>query len=25
MIRVILTDIEGTTSSISFVHDVLFP
>lgn len=25
MIRVILTDIEGTTSSISFVHDTLFP
>ncbi|HET8850349.1 MAG TPA: acireductone synthase [Marinobacter sp.] len=25
MIRVILTDIEGTTSSMSFVHDVLFP
>lgn len=25
MIRVILTDIEGTTSSITFVHDVLFP
>lgn len=25
MIRFILTDIEGTTSSISFVHDVLFP
>ena len=25
MIRVVLTDIEGTTSSISFVHDVLFP
>jgi len=25
MIRVILTDIEGTTSSVSFVHDVLFP
>ena len=25
MIQVILTDIEGTTSSISFVHDVLFP
>jgi|SRR5690554_569673 len=25
MIRVILTDIEGTTSAISFVHDVLFP
>ncbi|WP_148862405.1 acireductone synthase [Marinobacter fonticola] len=25
MIGVILTDIEGTTSSISFVHDVLFP
>ncbi len=24
-IQVILTDIEGTTSSISFVHDVLFP
>lgn len=24
-IRAILTDIEGTTSSISFVHDVLFP
>lgn len=23
--RAILTDIEGTTSSISFVHDVLFP
>ena len=23
--RVILTDIEGTTSSISFVKDVLFP
>ncbi len=25
MIRVVLTDIEGTTSSISFVKDVLFP
>ena len=25
MIRVILTDIEGTTSSISFVHEVLVP
>lgn len=25
MIRVILTDIEGTTTSLSFVHDVLFP
>ncbi|GGC79953.1 acireductone synthase [Marinobacter halophilus] len=25
MIRVVLTDIEGTTSSISFVHEVLFP
>lgn len=25
MVRCILTDIEGTTSSISFVHDVLFP
>ncbi len=25
MIRAILTDIEGTTSSIAFVHDVLFP
>lgn len=25
MIRNILTDIEGTTSSISFVHEVLFP
>ena len=25
MIRAILTDIEGTTSSLSFVHDVLFP
>ncbi len=24
-IKVILTDIEGTTSSIKFVHDVLFP
>ncbi|MEO8746144.1 MAG: acireductone synthase [Rhodanobacter sp.] len=24
-IRVIVTDIEGTTSSIGFVHDVLFP
>lgn len=24
-IRAIVTDIEGTTSSISFVHDVLFP
>ena len=24
-IRAILTDIEGTTSSISFVKDVLFP
>lgn len=23
--RVVLTDIEGTTSAISFVHDVLFP
>lgn len=25
MIRVIITDIEGTTSSIAFVHQVLFP
>jgi len=25
MTRAILTDIEGTTSSLSFVHDVLFP
>ncbi len=25
MIRGILTDIEGTTSSLSFVHDTLFP
>jgi len=25
MIRAILTDIEGTTSSIDFVHEVLFP
>ena len=25
MIQAILTDIEGTTSSLSFVHDVLFP
>jgi enolase-phosphatase E1 len=25
MIRAILTDIEGTTSSLSFVHDTLFP
>lgn len=25
MIRAILTDIEGTTSSIAFVHEVLFP
>ena len=25
MTRAILTDIEGTTSSISFVRDVLFP
>ena len=25
MIRFILTDIEGTTTSISFVHEVLFP
>lgn len=25
MIRAIVTDIEGTTSSIAFVHDVLFP
>ncbi|MBI5137750.1 MAG: acireductone synthase [Nitrospirae bacterium] len=25
VIRAVLTDIEGTTSSISFVHDVLFP
>ncbi len=25
MVKVILTDIEGTTSSISFVRDVLFP
>lgn len=24
-IRAVITDIEGTTSSISFVHDVLFP
>lgn len=25
MIRAIVTDIEGTTSDISFVHNVLFP
>ena len=25
MIKAILTDIEGTTSSLSFVKDVLFP
>ena len=25
MVRAIVTDIEGTTSAISFVHDVLFP
>lgn len=25
MIRAVVTDIEGTTSSLSFVHDVLFP
>ncbi|MEZ5541820.1 MAG: acireductone synthase [Pseudomonadota bacterium] len=25
MIRAVLTDIEGTTSSLRFVHDVLFP
>lgn len=25
MIRAIVTDIEGTTSSISFVHEILFP
>lgn len=25
MIEVVLTDIEGTTSSLSFVKDVLFP
>ena len=25
MIKAILTDIEGTTSSLSFVHDTLFP
>lgn len=25
MIKAVVTDIEGTTSSISFVHDVLFP
>ncbi len=24
-VRAIVTDIEGTTSSIAFVHDVLFP
>ena len=24
-VKAILTDIEGTTSSIAFVHDVLFP
>ena len=24
-VRAILTDIEGTTSSIAFVHEVLFP
>ena len=24
-IRIILTDIEGTTSAVSFVHEVLFP
>ncbi|MCM2130124.1 acireductone synthase [Larsenimonas rhizosphaerae] len=25
MIRAVITDIEGTTSSIAFVHDILFP
>ena len=25
IVRAIVTDIEGTTSSIAFVHDVLFP
>jgi len=25
MIRAIVTDIEGTTSSLSFVKDILFP
>src|SRR5438132_10173426 len=25
MIRAIVTDIEGTTTSLSFVHDILFP
>ena len=25
MIKAVVTDIEGTTSSIRFVHDVLFP
>lgn len=25
MIRAIVTDIEGTTTSVSFVYDVLFP
>ena len=25
MTRAILTDIEGTTTSLAFVHDVLFP
>ena len=25
MIKAIVTDIEGTTSSIRFVHEVLFP
>ena len=25
MTRAVLTDIEGTTSSIAFVHDTLFP
>jgi methionine salvage enolase-phosphatase E1 len=24
-VEAILTDIEGTTTSISFIHDVLFP
>ena len=24
-LKIILTDIEGTTTDISFVHDVLFP
>ena len=24
-VKAVVTDIEGTTSSISFVHDVMFP